>query len=347
MWQTKGYAAMQVNAQLEPFLFERREPGTEDIVVEILYCGICHSDLHAVEGMLPIAVFPLVPGHEIIGKVSRIGDSVSTHKIGDIVGIGSYVDSCRHCPSCTHDAENFCPEMRGTFGSFEADGVTPTYGGYSNQIVIAENYALKVSDKLSPAGAAPLLCAGITTYSPLKHWKVGKGSKVAIVGLGGLGHMAVKLASTMGAEVTVLSRTEAKREDAIRLGATHYAATEDPQTFPKLAGQFDLILNTVSASINYDAYIMTLANDGTFVQLGVTDEPISVNTFSLLMGRKSIAGSIIGGLAETQEMLDFCAEHSIESDIEVIPMQQVNQAYKRIHKSDVRYRFVLDMASLR
>lgn len=345
MLTTKAYAAKEPAAVLAPFQIERREPGQDDVLIDILYCGICHSDIHFVHGQFPGAAFPAVPGHEIVGKVVRVGAGVSTHKVGDIVGVGCLVGSCRTCAECKAGEEQFCDKMVGTYGGVE-NGV-PTYGGYSTRITVNEHYVLKISPKLSPAATAPLLCAGITTYSPLRHWKVGKGSKVGVIGLGGLGHMAVKLAAAMGADVTVLSTSDKKKADAARLGAKDFAVTTNKEIFAKLAGHFDLILNTVSATVDYDAFISLLKRDGTLVLLGVPDGPVAFNAFGLLMKRKSVAASLIGGIRETQEMLDFCAAHGIVSDIEMIPITQVNEAHARILKSDVRYRFVIDMASLR
>jgi alcohol dehydrogenase (NADP+) len=346
MLPTKAYAAQSAHAPLAPFEINRREPGPNDVHFDILFCGICHSDIHYAEGAFPGATFPAVPGHEIVGKVTKVGNAVTKHKVGDMVGVGCLVDSCRVCHDCKGGEEHFCNSMVGTYAGIDKDG-SPTFGGYSTRMTVNENYVLKVSPKLNPAAVAPLLCAGITTYSPLRHWKVGKGSKVGVIGLGGLGHMAVKLAAAMGADVTVFSTSESKKTDAARLGAKDFAVSKNPETFTRLAGQFDLILNTVSATVDYDAYISLLKRDGTLVILGLPDGPLSFNAFGLLMKRKSVSASLIGGIRETQEMLDFCAEHGIVSDIETIPMDQVNEAYKRILKSDVRYRFVIDMATLR
>jgi uncharacterized zinc-type alcohol dehydrogenase-like protein len=346
MLSTKAYAATALAAPLAPFRIDRREPGPSDVLLDILYCGICHSDIHYVHGQFPGAAFPAVPGHEIVGKVAQVGNAVRTHAVGDIVGVGCLVGSCRGCPECQGGNEQFCNYMVGTYGSKEKDGKTSTYGGYSARITVDEHFVLKISPKLSPAAAAPLLCAGITTYSPLRHWQVGKGSKVGVIGLGGLGHIAVKLAAAMGAEVTVLSTSDGKRADATRLGAAHFAVTSDPATFARLATQFDLILNTVSARVPYDSYLSLLKRDGTLVLLGIPDGPVSFNAFGLLMKRRRISASLIGGIRETQEMLDFCAEHGIGSDIEIIPIAEVNEAYARVLKSDVRYRFVIDMATI-
>lgn len=347
MLKTKAYAAARLAAPLTPFQIERRTPGPRDVLFEILYCGICHSDIHFVNGLFPGVKFPAVPGHELVGKVTQVGSEVSRHKVGDIVGVGCLVDSCRTCAECQAGEEQFCDRFTGTYGSLEKDGETPTYGGYSERITVDERFVLKIGAGLSPAGAAPLLCAGIATYSPLRHWGVKAGSRVGVIGLGGLGHIAVKLAAAMGADVTVLSTSASKANDAAKLGARDFAITKDEKTFTRLAGSFDLILNTVSAAINYDAFLTLLKRDGVLVILGVPDGAVSFNAFGLMMKRKSIASSPIGGLRETQEMLDFCAQHGIVSDVEIIPVNAVNAAYERILKSDVRYRFVIDMASLR
>jgi uncharacterized zinc-type alcohol dehydrogenase-like protein len=346
MLPTKAYAAPNATSPLAPFDIERREVGPQDVLFDVLYCGICHSDVHFVRGQFPGATFPAVPGHEIIGKVVQVGGAASRHEIGDIVGVGCLVNSCRACPECGAGYEQFCDNMVGTYGGMEKDG-TPTYGGYSTRLTVDEHFVLKISPKLCPAATAPLLCAGITTYSPLRRWKVGNGSRVGVIGLGGLGHMAVKLAAAMGADVTVLSTSDSKRADAERLGAKEFANTKDRQTFARLAAHFDLILNTVSSRVDYDDHIGLLKRDGTLVLLGIPNGPVSFNAFGLLMKRKSVSASPIGGIRETQEMLDFCAEHGIHSDIEMIPITKVNEAYERILKSDVRYRFVIDMASLR
>ena len=346
MLSVKGYAAQNGTSPLGPFSFNRRDTGPNDILIEILYSGICHSDIHQARDQWGHAIFPMVPGHEIVGKVTRVGSAVTKHKLGDMVGIGCFIDSCRVCPSCKSGDEHYCyerPTM--TYNGLERDGKTPTYGGYSSHYVVDENYALKVSPKLDPAAAAPLLCAGITMYSPLRHWKVGKGSKVGVIGLGGLGHMGVKLAVAMGAEVVVLSHSDKKRSDSTRLGAKDYVNTTDPADFKRLTGQLDLILNTVSARVDYNAFMSLLKRDGSMVLLGIPDGPVEISAFSLF-GTKKLSASMIGGIRETQEMLDFCAEHGIGSDIEVIRMDQVNEAYERVLKSDVRYRFVIDMKSL-
>lgn len=346
MLPTKGYAALTANSPLVPYQFERRDPGQNDVLIQILYCGICHSDIHSVDNFFPNSLFPMVPGHEIVGRVTKIGSSVTKFKVGDTVGVGCYIDSCRVCNGCQQGNEHFCPGLIYTYNHVERDGKTRTYGGYSNQMVVDENYLLRVSPTLSLAGAAPLLCAGITTYSPLRHWNVGKGSKVGVLGLGGLGHLGVKFAAAMGAEVTVLSTSEKKRADAIRLGASNYVVTTDPNVFQGIAESLDIILNTVGADVDHNLYISLLKSDGVYVQLGLPESNLDINPFPLIMRRKSVAGSMFGGIMETQEMLDFCAEHNIVSDIEIIPIDKVNEAYKRVLKSDVRYRFVIDMSSL-
>jgi uncharacterized zinc-type alcohol dehydrogenase-like protein len=346
MLPTKAYGAQSVASSIAPLEINRRDPGPHDVLFDILFCGICHTDIHMSRGEFPRRLFPMVPGHEVIGKVIRVGEQVSRHKVGDVIGVGCLVDSCRECAECQAGEEQFCDRRSATYNSYERDGKTPTYGGYSKRMTVDENFVLRISSKLDPAGAAPLLCAGITTYSPLRHWKVGKGSKVGVIGLGGLGHMAVKLASAMDADVTVFSTSEGKKEDALRLGADSFVYSKNADTFTRLAGHFDVILNTVSASVDYNAYLGLLKRDGTLVILGVPDAPLSVNAFGLLLRRRSLSASFIGGIRETQEMLDFCAAHDIVSDVEIISVDKINEAYERILKSDVRYRFVIDMATL-
>lgn len=347
MPQAKGYAAKSAKAPLTPYSFERRDPKENDVVIEIKYCGICHSDIHQVRDEWGGSVFPMVPGHEIAGLVTKVGSRVTKFKVGDAVGVGCIVDSCRHCENCEQHLEQYCVEgMTGTYNSTERGTDTPTQGGYSSQVVVDENYVLRMPKNLPLDAAAPLLCAGITLYSPLMHWKAGPGKKVAIIGLGGLGHMGVKIAHALGADVTVLSQSKKKMEDSKRLGADHFYPTSDPATFEKLRGKFDLIINTVSAEIDWNAYLSLLKLDGSMVVVGVPEKPNAVHSFSLIAGRKSLAGSGIGGIKETQEMLDFCAKHGITCDIEKISIQKVNEAYERVLKSDVRYRFVIDMASL-
>jgi uncharacterized zinc-type alcohol dehydrogenase-like protein len=316
------------------------------VLIQVQYAGICHSDIHTVNGDWGPQPFPVVPGHEIVGVVTETGAEVTRHRVGDRVGVGCMVNSCGECVNCRSGDEQYCLEgMVGTYAATDRDGTT-TQGGYSTHVVVDAGYVLSVPEGIDPAAAAPLLCAGITTYSPLRHWGAGPGKKVAVVGLGGLGHMAVKLAHAMGAEVTVLSQSLKKQEDGLRLGADHYFATSDPDTFEALAGTFDLIINTVSASIDVSSYLGLLAVDGALVNVGAPSEPMSLNVFSLLTNRRTYAGSMIGGIAETQEMLDFCAEHQIGAEVEVIAAEQVNEAYERVLASDVRYRFVIDTATL-
>lgn len=343
----KAFAALSATTPLVPHEIPRRAPGPKDVVIDIQYCGVCHSDIHQVRDEWGRSMYPMVPGHEIVGKVTAVGAEVKGFKVGDLAGVGCMVDSCRTCPSCQRNLEQFCVAgCAWSYNSTEMDKRTPTYGGYSSRIVVDEAFTLKVSPKLDLAAAAPLLCAGITTYSPLRHWKVGKGSKVGIVGLGGLGHMAVKLAAAMGAEVTMLSTSASKEADARRLGATGFGLTSDPATFQRLAGTFDVLIDTISAPHDLNAYLGLLRIDGAMVLLGVPPEPAKLGAISLIGGRKVLTGSLIGGIRETQEMLDFCAEHGVVSDIELIPVQKVNEAYERMLKSDVRYRFVLDMKTL-
>jgi len=347
MKPTLAYAAIDAKTPLAPYSFERRDPKPHDVAIDILYCGVCHSDIHQARDEWGGSTFPMVPGHEIVGRVSALGSSVKKFKKGDLVGVGCFIDSCRSCSSCKEGLEQYCEiGMNATYNGLEKDGKTPTQGGYSDHIVVDENYILSIPSSLDPKGAAPLLCAGITTYSPLKHWGVSRGHKVGVVGLGGLGHMAVKIAKAMGAEVTVLSTSRKKEEDARRLGATHFIATNEDKALENAAGRFDFLVDAVSAPHDYNAYLNTLKRDGTMILLGVPDQPTPVHAFSLIMKRRKLGGSLIGGIKETQEMLDFCAKHNIVSDIEVIPVQKINEAYERMIKGDVRYRFVIDMASL-
>lgn len=347
MTSTPAYAVLAAGKALVPHTIERREPGPLDVAIDVFFCGVCHSDVHQARDEWGGARFPMVPGHEIIGRVAAVGERVTKLKVGDLAGVGCLVDSCRACDPCQRDLEQFCkagPAL--TYNSTEMDRKTPTFGGYSRRIVVAERFVLVVPDGLDPAAAAPLLCAGITTYSPLRQYGVGKGHKVAVVGLGGLGHMAVKLAASMGAEVTVLSSSSGKDADARRLGAHEFAVTKDSSTFQKLAGRFDLIIDTVSAPHDYNKYLGMVRLQGALVLVGAPPEPTPVAAFSLIGGNKRLAGSLIGGLAQTQEMLDYCAAHGVASDVEVIPIQQINQAYDRMVRSDVKYRFVIDLASL-
>jgi uncharacterized zinc-type alcohol dehydrogenase-like protein len=347
MPRTKAYAALSPSTPLVPFEIERREPGPTDLVIDLAFCGVCHSDLHQARDEWGGALFPMVPGHEMVGTVSRVGAAVKAFKVGDRAGVGCMVDSCRSCESCRQDLEQFCQKGAAfTYNGTEMDRKTPTFGGYSKQVVVTEAFALRLSPKLDLAGSAPLLCAGITTWSPLRHWKAGKGQRVGVVGLGGLGHMAVKLAASLGCEVTMLSTSPAKEADARRLGAHQFGLTSERATFKRLASSFDLILDTISAPHDYNAYLGLLKVNGTMVLLGVPPQPTPVAAFALIGGRRSLAGSLIGGIAETQEMLDHCAAHGITSDVEVLPVQQVNVAYERMLKNDVRYRFVLDLATL-
>ena len=342
----KGYAAAAAKASLAPFTFQRREPNDDDVVIAIRYCGICHSDIHMVDNGWGNSVYPLVPGHEIAGVVTAVGSKVTKFKPGDHVGVGCFVDSCTTCAQRDVDHEQYLPGLVLTYSGFEPGSATPTYGGYSDSIVVKEGYVLSIPDNLPLDAAAPLLCAGIRLYSPLRHWQAGPGKKVAIVGMGGLGHMGVKLAHAMGAEVTVLSQSLAKRDDGLKLGASHYYATGDAATFTTLAGQFDLIICAVSSPIDWNAYLSLLKVDGTFVVVGAPEQPVPVHAFALIPHRRTLAGSMIGSIKETQEMLDFCGEKNIVADIETIAMADVNEAYRRIAASDVRYRFVIDMATL-
>ncbi|MFK3692974.1 NAD(P)-dependent alcohol dehydrogenase [Agrobacterium tumefaciens] len=342
----RGYAATDASKPLTPFTFERREPNDDDVVIDIKYAGICHSDIHTVRNEWKNAVYPIVPGHEIAGVVRAVGSKVTRFKVGDHVGVGCFVDSCVGCATRDVDNEQYMPGLVQTYNSVERDGETATQGGYSDHIVVREDYVLAIPENLPLDASAPLLCAGITLYSPLHHWNAGPGKKVAIVGMGGLGHMGVKIGSAMGAEITVLSQTLSKKEDGLKLGAKEYYATSDASTFEKLAGTFDLILCTVSAEIDWNAYLNLLKVNGTMVLLGVPENAIPVHAFSVIPARRSLAGSMIGSIKETQEMLDFCGKHNIVSEIEKIDIKDVNEAYERVLKSDVRYRFVIDMASL-
>jgi len=347
MLKTKGYAAQKAKAPLGPYAFERREPRENDVAIDIKFCGICHSDIHQVRDEWGGSIFPMVPGHEIAGVVTAAGKKVSKFKVGDKVGVGCFVDSCRTCMYCLKGLQQYCSVGAiWTYNSREKDG-TPTQGGYSDKIIVDENYVLHMPERLPLDACAPLLCAGITLYSPLMHWRAGPGKKVAIVGLGGLGHMGVKLGHALGAEITVLSQSLKKQDDAKRLGADNYYATSDAQTFSRLRNTFDLMINTVSAPIDWNQYINLLKVDGSMVVVGVPEKQIPIAAFSLITGRRSLSGSAIGGIPETQEMLDFCGKHNVPCDIEVIPIQKVNEAYDRVVKSDVKYRFVIDMASLK
>ena len=345
--QTKAYAAPAASAPLAPFTFERRAPGPHDVSIELFFCGICHSDIHQARDEWGGAKFPMVPGHEMVGRVTATGAKVTKFKVGDLAGVGCMVDSCRTCDACKAGLEQFCAKgCAWSYNSTEMDKKTPTQGGYSSDVGCDEAFTLKLQEGTDLAAAAPLLCAGITTWSPLKHWKAGPGKKVGVVGLGGLGHIAVKLAASLGAEVTVFSTSKGKEQDARRLGATGFALSSDPETFNKLRGTFDLILDTISAPHDYNAYLGTLRLDGAMVLLGVPPAPTPVHAGSLIFGRHTLAGSLIGGIAETQEMLDHCAKHGIVSDIELIPVTKINEAYERTVKADVKYRFVIDLKTL-
>jgi len=342
----KGYAATDASKPLAPFTFERREPNEDDVVISVKYCGLCHSDIHQARNEWGNSSYPMVPGHEVAGVVSAIGSKVTKFKVGDHVGVGCFVNSCVGCAERNVDIEQYMPGIVPTYNGFEADGTTPTYGGYSDSIVVKEGYVLSFPDNIPLDSGAPLLCAGITLYSPLAHWKAGPGKKVAIVGMGGLGHMGVKIGAAMGADITVLSQSLSKKEDGLRLGAKEYYATSDAETFTKLAGTFDLIICTVGTVIDWNAYLNLLKIDGTMVLVGVPEHPVPVHAFSVIGGRRALAGSGIGSIKETQEMLDFCGKHNIVSEIEMINIQDINEAYERVLKSDVRYRFVIDIASL-
>lgn len=344
MIKVKGYAAKSPTTPLEPLTFERREVGPTDILIEVAYSGICHSDIHQARDEWGGATFPMVPGHEIAGKVIKVGKKVKKFKVGDLAGVGCMVDSCHKCESCRTHEEQFCAKgCAFTYNGTEMDRKTPTMGGYSTHIVVKETFALKIKDKKAPLEkVAPLLCAGITTFSPLNRYKIKKGHKVAVVGLGGLGHMAVKLAKSMGAEVTVFSTSQSKEKDAKRLGAKNFVISKDPSVFEKLAGTFDFILDAVSAPHDLNPYLATLKRDGTMVLVGVPTQPAPIAAFSLIGGRKKLTGSLIGGIKETQQMLDYCLKKKVYSDVEVISASQINEAYERAIKGDVKYRFVID-----
>jgi len=347
MHTTKAYAALSATTPVVPHSIERRDCKPHDVQLEILYCGICHSDLHTARNEWGGTIYPCVPGHEIVGRVTAVGDHVKKFEVGQLVGVGCLVDSCRECDNCKDGLEQYCSNgMVGTYNGMEKDGSGHTFGGYSKSIVVHEDFVLRVSDKLPLDGVAPLLCAGITTYSPLRHWNVGKGTRVGVLGLGGLGHMGVKLAVAMGAEVTMLSHTASKQQDAARLGAQKFVLTSDEAQVKAVTGYFDFILDTVSAEHDYNFYLTLLRTNGVMVCVGAPPTPAVVPAFNLIFGRKTLAGSLIGGIPETQEMLDFCAEHNIVSDVEVINIKDINEAYERMLKGDVRYRFVIDMATL-
>ncbi len=347
-YPTRAFAAYDAKTPLSPYEFERREIRPSDVKIEILYCGVCHSDLHQTRGEWGNNLFPMVPGHEIIGKVTATGKSVTRYKTGDLVGVGVFIDSCRTCKNCQNGWENYCVEgMTGTYNGLERDGVTVAQGGYSTQIVVDEHYVLRIDERLDLKATAPLLCAGITTYSPLRYAKVGPGMKVGVLGLGGLGHMGVKFAASFGAEVTVLSTSPKKEEDAYRLGANHFLLTTDKSAMKAHADHFDVLLDAISADHDYSSYLDLLDLHGKLLVVGLPVHEPKVSPFSLISNRRSIIGSMVGGIRETQEMLDYCAEKNITSDVEVIPMQQINEAYERMLRNDVKYRFVIDLASLK
>ena len=346
MTTVAAYAAPAAKAPLERTTIERRAVREFDVLIDIKFAGICHSDIHQAQEGWGKAIFPMVPGHEIAGIVSEVGPGVTKFQVGDRVGVGCLVDSCRECENCKAGLEQYCTGGNvGTYNALDKDG-EPTYGGYSEKVVVDENFVLGIPEGIALDEAAPLLCAGITLYSPLKHWNAGSGKKVAIVGMGGLGHMGVKIAHALGAEVTVLSQSLRKQEDGLKLGADHYYATSDPKTFEELRGSLDLIISTVSAPLDLNAYLSLLKTDGALVNVGAPEEPVSLNLFSVIGGRKTLAGSGIGGIQETQEMLDFCAEHGFGAEIELISAEQINEAYERVLASDVRYRFVIDTATI-
>jgi alcohol dehydrogenase (NADP+) len=347
MIQAKGWAAQTPETDLAPWDFQRRDVGDHDVQFDILFCGVCHSDLHQIKNDWFPGIFPMVPGHEIVGKVRRVGGHVKKYKEGDIVGVGCMVDSCRQCDECKQGLEQYCQNGNSqTYNGTEQDKKTPTYGGYSNTIIVNEDFVVRVSDKLDLASVAPLLCAGITTYSPLRYWKISKGHKLGVVGLGGLGHMAVKFGVSFGAEVTVLSTSANKEADAKALGAHQFVVTKDKAQVKSVRGHFDFIIDTVSAKHDMNMYLALLKTNGVMICVGVPSEPSPIQPFSIIGGRKSFAGSSIGGIRETQEMLDYCADHNIVSDIELIDIKDITASYDRMMKGDVKYRFVIDMATL-
>ncbi|GBQ83757.1 NAD(P)-dependent alcohol dehydrogenase [Asaia krungthepensis] len=342
-----GYGAQSASERLAPFTFDRRDTGPDDVRIDILYCGVCHSDIHQARNEWHNTVYPCVPGHEIVGRISEVGASVSKFKVGDLAGVGCMVDSCRECASCKEGLEQYCENgFVGTYNGEDKQGRGNTYGGYSKAVVVDQAFVLKVPENLDLAAVAPLLCAGITTYSPLRHWKVGPGQRVGIVGLGGLGHMGVKFARAFGAEVVLFTTSQSKVEDGLRLGAHEVVLSKDPEAMARETGRFDFILDAVAAEHDINTYLNLLKREGTLVQVGAPEQPLPVAVFSLIMKRRQFAGSLIGGIAETQEMLDFCGEHGITSDIEMIAMDEIENAYSRMIKSDVKYRFVIDMATL-
>ncbi|MCG3176671.1 MAG: NADP-dependent alcohol dehydrogenase C 1 [Candidatus Omnitrophica bacterium] len=343
MIKTRGYAARSAKSPLVPFTFMRREPGPHEVLIEVLYSGICHSDIHQARNEWGGSLYPMVPGHEIVGRVSRVGSRVKRFNVGDIAGVGCFTDSCRRCVSCREGEEQYCEgSVQWTYNATEKDGKTRTYGGYSQRLTVDENYALRVPRSIPVERAAPLLCAGITTYSPLRHFGVKRAQKVGVVGMGGLGHMAVKIAASLGAEVTVFSTSEDKKRDALRFGAKRFVATRGRDALAGLARSQDFLLDTVSAKHDLDAYLELVKRDGRMVIVGVPEKPLEIRAFSLIIGRKSLSGSVIGGIRQTQEMLDYCARHRIAPEVEIIPARKINAAFERTLKADVRYRFVID-----
>jgi uncharacterized zinc-type alcohol dehydrogenase-like protein len=347
MTKIPAWGAAAAGLPLAPLSIDRREPGPRDVAIDILFCGVCHSDIHQARDEWGGGIFPMVPGHEIVGRVRTVGREVTRFGAGDLVGVGCMVDSCHECAPCRHGTEQFCQQGAAfTYNSTELDRKTPTYGGYSTRVVVEERFVLRIPAGLAPAGAAPLLCAGITTYSPLRQWGCKAGDRVGVVGLGGLGHMAVKLAASMGAEVTMFSTSRAKEADAHRLGARAFVSTKEEKWWRGLGGRFDLLIDTISAPHDYERYLALLRPFGAMVLLGVPPEPTKLGANALIMGNKRLAGSLIGGIPETQELLDHCGKHGIVADVEVIPIQRINEAWDRTVRSDVRYRFVIDVASL-
>lgn len=345
MIEAKGFAGFDSTSPLALYAFNRRDVGEEDVQIDIKYCGICHSDIHTVRGEWGKVKYPLVPGHEIVGVVKKVGTKVKHHHVGDIVGVGCMVNSCGHCDQCHDHMEQFCKQCIFTYNGIDVDG-TNTQGGYSNAIIVNEKFVLKIPSHLKLQEVAPLLCAGITTYSPLKHWNIGKGDKVGVIGFGGLGHMAVKLARSFGAHVVVFTTSPNKREDALRIGAKETVLSKEPEQMKKYTNSLDFIIDTVSAPHDVNAYLALLKNEKTLCMVGVSPTPHQIASSSLIHGRKKLSGSLIGGIAETQEMLNYCGQHHITCDIELIPIQKINEAYERVLKSDVKYRFVIDMESL-